>query len=730
MIKKYFTFMLMWWVAILSYGQQPIVYNQPIIINSDLIVTGAIFGDLGETNVVLAVPDAYLSVSHTGHTIGPNLNDLHFYYWHEDGEEEITQFYISNDGNFIIVHSVDEEESFIISTDAEWNASLSNTNVTSETYTPLSGTATGNIVLSWQTLILAEDLPIHFAYAAAGLRSLSLSQFNPTTLANDYTYDWIALTNSIAGKQPAGNYANGTIYTFSDGDAIVYVDQNEGSFKISGENIITITDDGLILFGITSKISLEDKYLIGPWETTGIHTVGGLSTTGSVHAASFDGDGSAITGVIPAPLENGFLLAFHTGNTVGPNLTNIRFYDTGEVDVENALPIYLSDCGRYEIKYNDDEGAFGITLYNNNTPIWLKSGGAWNDAGNGEYWPEVTGVGTINITWESITLPGALIDRSVRMTQLIQEKFDEINDAIDNIDVELIEQDLKALRLYHYGDPNIEESPSEWFEFNPATGEIWDYNGPNDEHVVVPWEIGGVPVVYFGTSGPDSEGTFSIFSIRMPKTVKEIGPNAFQNVEHLTDVYLPAVETIGFRAFGNISSLTNVVFSSDAPSTHASGIYNFSFNVVNTVTDPTAQGWNDTLDNRPVVLPILNTVKDTLRAKIYADDDEYIIQIVNQYDEIISGRFTMTIWASLTEFGAPLLGTGNVIFAKSGSGIQLGDWLSYDGADPYLIGKFLTNAEGEIEIDATGDAVNLWIMISFKDEVITYNIEIEEEPES
>jgi len=118
------------------------------------------------------------------------------------------------------------------------------------------------------------------------------------------------------------------------------------------------------------------------------------------------------------------------------------------------------------------------------------------------------------------------------------------------------EQDLAALRAYHYGSPDIVESPAEWFVFDGA-GTITAFNwAAGRENVVIPWAIGGVPVTAIGANAFGGVG--SIVSVIAPQTVTMIGSGAFVERYFLTSVSFPQAQTIGGSVFYNCGSLTSV----------------------------------------------------------------------------------------------------------------------------------------------------------------------------
>lgn len=144
------------------------------------------------------------------------------------------------------------------------------------------------------------------------------------------------------------------------------------------------------------------------------------------------------------------------------------------------------------------------------------------------------------------------------------------------------EQDLAALRLYHYGSTGIIESPASAFTFNPGTGEIGAYDLGFGSDVVVPWSIDGAPVTTISSS-------------------------VFAGSSLLTSLVLPrSVVSISAFAFDYCVSLTAVTFSASAPAASSDIYANIPANqVTNYVTSSTATGWSSTLGGMPVVrLPL------------------------------------------------------------------------------------------------------------------------------
>jgi hypothetical protein len=130
------------------------------------------------------------------------------------------------------------------------------------------------------------------------------------------------------------------------------------------------------------------------------------------------------------------------------------------------------------------------------------------------------------------------------------------------------ETDLAALRTYHYGSPDIVESPAEWFVFDGAgtiTAFNWEAGRTN---VAIPWAIGGVPVTAIGANAFAMSGIVSLIA---PQTVTSIGNSAFAGCGSLTSVTIPQATSIGGHAFSFCYSLT----SASLPQATSIGDYAF-----------------------------------------------------------------------------------------------------------------------------------------------------------
>ncbi len=138
------------------------------------------------------------------------------------------------------------------------------------------------------------------------------------------------------------------------------------------------------------------------------------------------------------------------------------------------------------------------------------------------------------------------------------------------------EQDLAALRTYHYGSPDIVESPEEWFVFDGA-GTITAFNWEvGRENVVIPWAIGGVPVTVIGANAFRNLVTYQghpVVSVVAPQTVTAIGSSAFDSCRSLTSVIAPQATVIGGSAFAYCTALASI----DLPQATSIGDYAFAY---------------------------------------------------------------------------------------------------------------------------------------------------------
>jgi hypothetical protein len=149
------------------------------------------------------------------------------------------------------------------------------------------------------------------------------------------------------------------------------------------------------------------------------------------------------------------------------------------------------------------------------------------------------------------------------------------------------EQDLAALRTYHYGSPDIVESPEEWFTIDIyGSVAIADATKVTDWDIVVPWEIGGNTVLGIRAGAfltmPDYIG-MPVTSIYMPRGVNKIENMAFYGA------YL----------------LTNLVFAGTPPLMVNGSLSGVAAGLVATVQNPQATGWGSTLSDGGISIPVV-----------------------------------------------------------------------------------------------------------------------------
>jgi len=203
------------------------------------------------------------------------------------------------------------------------------------------------------------------------------------------------------------------------------------------------------------------------------------------------------------------------------------------------------------------------------------------------------------------------------------------------------EQDLAALRAYHYGSPDIVESPAGWFVVDGAgtiTAFNWDWGR---ENVVIPWEIGGVPVTAIGANSFTYSALETIISAR---TITSIGEFAFGNCTELKSVSITSATSVGDYVFNGCRALTSVYFSADAP-IEATDVFNGITQPPTVyVTDPQATGWGATWNGAPVVRPPLYGSNVTAQAYTLNGDTitEWPSGATNITDGVTSGTYSET----------------------------------------------------------------------------------------
>jgi hypothetical protein len=136
------------------------------------------------------------------------------------------------------------------------------------------------------------------------------------------------------------------------------------------------------------------------------------------------------------------------------------------------------------------------------------------------------------------------------------------NEAQDVV-ISQIDTTNYALRIYHYGSPEIVESPAAWFQTDGA-GTITNYLfEAGREEVVIPWEIDGVAVtaIYDSAFATNYVG-YAITSVTGSKSILSIGDFAFHGCDALTTASFPSATSIGDFAFRSCDALTTASFPS------------------------------------------------------------------------------------------------------------------------------------------------------------------------
>ena len=166
---------------------------------------------------------------------------------------------------------------------------------------------------------------------------------------------------------------------------------------------------------------------------------------------------------------------------------------------------------------------------------------------------DAAGLAAVNAT--NAVLSAAITNEAALRAEHADRADNPHNVTAAQIGALTAEQDLAALRTYHYGSPDIVESPAEWFVFDGAgtiTAFNWEAGRTN---VVIPWAIGGVPVTAIGENAFRESGIVSLIA---PQTVTMIGHGAFSYCSSLTSLTIPQVTSIGIDAFYYCSALTSV----------------------------------------------------------------------------------------------------------------------------------------------------------------------------
>ena len=218
------------------------------------------------------------------------------------------------------------------------------------------------------------------------------------------------------------------------------------------------------------------------------------------------------------------------------------------------------------------------------------------------------------------------------------------------------ETDPRAMKLYHYGDPDIEITPASDFAFNAGT--IMGYTGTNPD-IVLPYEINGVPVVAIGANVFNSNevvtkliaprtlttidrGAFAYTPLTtlVAPSLTHVGDNAFGG-SSLTTLTAPSLTTIGDYAFES-SKLTAIYYGGNRPTAGIDIYLDTPDNLINYVTNPTATGCGDTFGGRPVV-----------RLSLYADEVHSggSLAVTEATKELHQDTYTNLVWRNVFSNG-------------------------------------------------------------------------------
>ncbi|MFA6679967.1 MAG: leucine-rich repeat domain-containing protein [Candidatus Methanomethylophilaceae archaeon] len=351
--------------------------------------------------------------------------------------------------------------------------------------------------------------------------------------------------------------------------------------------------------------------------------------------------------------------------------------------------------------------------------------------------------GRKNQSWTQVLEPDG---SGVGLSGIVKETDPKYINTLTN------EQDLAALRTYHYGSQDIIESQTNWFQTdNDGTITNFIYQ-TGRENVVIPWMIDGKEIIKIGDHAFLLK---PIETITAPKTIKYIGETAFLLCTNLVSISFPAVEIITNQAFSNCRNLTNIilpnayyfdnnvfsqctnlqyanlpnatifknyvfynclklhtvilpkieeisegalencnnltsiVFSSNAPvvSSLTSIFENTSSNLICTVNNSFATGWDDTFQGKRVVrLPVYadtaiidnifigNTIQDT-KLNIFTDGTNiYQTDVINHTNKISTD-------SSVTNISQHLIISAGTIYERPDLVPSPESWFTFDGTN-------------------------------------------------
>jgi hypothetical protein len=273
-------------------------------------------------------------------------------------------------------------------------------------------------------------------------------------------------------------------------------------------------------------------------------------------------------------------------------------------------------------------------------------------------------LGSLNAHAEAVAglLEAHTTDANIHLTEEQIAKLDS---------VPATEADLAALRMYHYGSPEIVESPAEWFRNHPDVPSMIGFTLTpeiiTNWNIVVPWQLNGVEVRKIMTGY-----CRDIKSIRLPKTITHIEQNSFSECTSLCSVvYNGNVDYVGYGAFSLCPSLTNVTFCCNQPVfDEQDWFYMTHSDCVITVLNPQATGWGDTLSDGYRSIPVV-------RPALYADAVYQAGQLLATTGDVAQALSSLYPSANPSNYvsasavdGIVAAATANLL-ASTGSGSQL-----------------------------------------------------------
>lgn len=287
-------------------------------------------------------------------------------------------------------------------------------------------------------------------------------------------------------------------------------------------------------------------------------------------------------------------------------------------------------------------------------------------------------LGSLNAHAEAVAglLEAHTTDANIHLTEEQIAKLDS---------VPATEADLAALRMYHYGSPEIVESPAEWFRNHPDVPSMIGFTLTpeiiTNWNIVVPWQLNGVEVRKIMTGY-----CRDIKSIRLPKTITHIEQNSFSECTSLCSVvYNGNVDYVGYGAFSLCPSLTNVTFCCNQPVfDEQDWFYMTHSDCVITVLNPQATGWGDTLSDGYRSIPVV-------RPALYADAVYQAGQLLATTGDVAQALSSLYPSANPSNYvsasavdGIVAAATANLL-ASTGSGSQL------TGITAAQVGAYTTN---------------------------------------